>query len=441
MKIYIKTYLSRTLLLTSAMMCTQVFAQTTLTLNQAIELAQQRDLWQQQARLQSKALSAREIAAGTLPDPSINISLMNLPMDSFSFSQEAMTQAKLGVAQMLPRGDSLAIAQRKIELERGQLDWQQANRYNQIALTVSELWLDAVAAEGAIQLIEKNKQLFEQLLEVTKASYASALGKVRQQDVIRAELELLQLEERLAGEQQKSANTQARLTSLIQRNDFEYEAIVFDLSALPSLTLGENFKTKSQTQLIELLMAHPSIKVLRKQEKKIEQDIELAKQSYKPQWGFNASYGYRDDASNGMDRADFFSVGVSFDLPVFTDNRQDQQLKAAQSQAEATKTSTQLTIKSLLGQTYAEISNLERLFERQSRYKSQLEKQSSEQAEATLTAYTHDDGNFTDVVWARVNVLNIQLASLNIDIQALKSVAKLNALLQPNLGQFQGAQQ
>ncbi|QTH73399.1 hypothetical protein [Pseudoalteromonas xiamenensis] len=115
MKIYIKTYLSRTLLLTSAMMCTQVFAQTTLTLNQAIELAQQRDLWQQQARLQSKALSAREIAAGTLPDPSINISLMNLPMDSFSFSQEAMTQAKLGVAQMLPRGDSLAIAQRKIE--------------------------------------------------------------------------------------------------------------------------------------------------------------------------------------------------------------------------------------------------------------------------------------------------------------------------------------
>ncbi|MFC0118416.1 TolC family protein [Pseudoalteromonas xiamenensis] len=441
MKIYIKTYLSRTLLLTSAIMCTQVFAQTTLTLNQAIELAQQRDLWQQQARLQSKALSAREIAAGTLPDPSINISLMNLPMDSFSFSQEAMTQAKLGVAQMLPRGDSLAIAQRKIELERGQLDWQQANRYNQIALTVSELWLDAVAAEGAIQLIEKNKQLFEQLLEVTKASYASALGKVRQQDVIRAELELLQLEERLAGEQQKSANTQARLTSLIQRNDFEYEAIVFDLSALPSLTLGENFKTKSQTQLIELLMVHPSVKVLHKQEKKIEQDIELAKQSYKPQWSFNASYGYRDDANNGMDRADFFSVGVSFDLPVFTDNRQDQQLKAAQSQAEATKTSTQLTIKSLLGQTYAEISNLERLFERQSRYKSQLEKQSSEQAEATLTAYTHDDGNFTDVVWARVNVLNIQLASLNIDIQALKSVAKLNALLQPNLGQFQGAQQ
>ncbi|WMN61839.1 TolC family protein (plasmid) [Pseudoalteromonas xiamenensis] len=441
MKIYTKTLSTLALLLSNVIVCTNALAQNTLTLEQAIELAQQRDLWQQQARFQSKALDAREIAAGSLPDPSINFSLMNLPMDSFSFNQEAMTQAKVGVAQMFPRGDSLNIAQRKVALERNQLDWQQANRYNQIALLVSELWLDGVAADGAILLIEKNKQLFEQLMEVTKASYASALGKVRQQDVIRAELELLQLEERLASEQQKRANIHARLTSLIQRNDFTFEDVKFDFSVLPALKLGERIKTKSQEELLSLLTVHPTIKALQTQELTVAQDIELAKQNYKPQWGVNASYGYRDDADNGMNRADFFSVGVSFDLPIFTSNRQDQQLQAAQSQAEATKTATQLTIKSLLGQTYAEISNLERLFERQTRYKSQLEKQSSEQAEATLTAYTHDDGNFTDVVWARVNVLNIQLASLNIDIQALKSVAKLNALLQPNLGQYQGAPQ
>lgn len=410
-----------------------------LSLSETVDLALKHDLWTLQAKQKKQGLAAEQIAAGTLPDPSLKLSLMNLPTDSFSFNQEAMTQLQVGVAQMLPRGDSLQIAQDKLALQQTEIDWLQAERQNQITLLVKELWLDGVAASQAITLINQNKLLFEQLLDVTKANYASAIGKVRQQNVIRAELELVQLDERIANEQQKLDSITARLTSLVQDTDVSFAQVDFDFSALPAITVKDKALLSEQNQLIARLNQHPRIKALDLQTEQMQKNKAMAEQSYKPAWGVNASYGYRDDADNGMSRADFFSVGVSVDLPLFTDKRQDQKVNSAIAQTEAAKTNVRLQLKTLLGQTHAELANLKRLFERQQRFNQTLLQQSAEQAEAALTAYTHDDGAFTDVVWARVNVLNMQLAALNIDIQALKSAARLNSLIDPVMLATQGA--
>ncbi|CCQ09224.1 Heavy metal RND efflux outer membrane protein,CzcC family [Pseudoalteromonas luteoviolacea B = ATCC 29581] len=409
---------------------------TSLNLEQTIALAQKNDFFNQQVSQRSNALSAQHVAVGAWQDPRASLNLMNLPIDTFSLSQEPMTQMSVGIAQMLPRGDSLLINQAKVDVQQQELVWQHAARQSLIALQVQELWLDAVAAEKAIELINSNKALFEQLLEVTKASYTNAIGRIRQQDVIRAELELIQLEERLANEQQKLGSSRARLVSLLQDNLSVFNDTEFDFSSMPALTLWQHHAFKSHQVLVEILQRHPSIKMLLSQQQMLEKNVDLANEAYKPQWGVNASYAFRDSADTGMSRADFFSVGVSVDLPVFTEKRQDQSLNAAKYQVEAAKTQIQLQLKNLIGESRSLYSALQTLAERQIRFDTKLIAQSSEQAEAALTAYTHDDGAFTDVVWARVNVLNIQLASLNVDIQALKTVAKLNALLSPDLGQL-----
>ena len=51
----------------------------------------------------------------------------------------------------------------------------------------------------------------------------------------------------------------------------------------------------------------------------------------------------------GNSRADLFSVGVTFDLPLFTDNRQDMTVKSAISATEAVKTEKILLLRQLLG--------------------------------------------------------------------------------------------
>jgi hypothetical protein len=53
----------------------------------------------------------------------------------------------------------------------------------------------------------------------------------------------------------------------------------------------------------------------------------------------------------------------------------------------------------------------------------------NEQAEASLAAYTHDDGDFSEVVRARIAVLNARIDALDIEVERLKSISQLNYFL------------
>ena len=158
------------------------------------------------------------------------------------------------------------------------------------------------------------------------------------------------------------------------------------------------------------------------------QGIALAKQSYEPQWGVNASYAYRDDDPMRNNRAHLFSMGVTFDLPLFTDNRQDQQVSAAISQTESVKTERLLLLRQLMGTYSSGKGRLLRLVERQSLYNTKLLPQIQDQAEASLTAYTNDDGDFSEVVRARIAQLNAKIESLTIETQIQKVQLELNYL-------------
>ena len=67
-----------------------------------------------------------------------------------------------------------------------------------------------------------------------------------------------------------------------------------------------------------------------------------------------------------------------------------------------------------------------RLIERKSLFDTRLLKEMSEQAEASLSAYTHDDGDFAEVVRARIAELNARIEALNVNIEIQKNIAQLN---------------
>ena len=74
-------------------------AQTPLTLARAVSLAQSADPWLDQSRHREKAAVAQSIAAGALPDPIVSVNIANLPVDSFDFGQEPMTQLQVQASQ------------------------------------------------------------------------------------------------------------------------------------------------------------------------------------------------------------------------------------------------------------------------------------------------------------------------------------------------------
>jgi len=124
-----------------------------------------------------------------------------------------------------------------------------------------------------------------------------------------------------------------------------------------------------------------------------------------------------------------FSVGVSFDLPLFTENRQDQQLRAATSKKATVKTKRWLVLRHLIASFKSTRAQLLRLIERQKLFKRRLLPQMHDQAEASLTAYTNDDGDFAEVVRSRIAELNARIDALNINVDIQKNIVQLNYFL------------
>ncbi|WP_375724618.1 TolC family protein [Arcobacter sp. KX21116] len=414
-----------------------------LSLQKVVKTAVINDSWLLGNKYSQEAIEESSIAAGTYSDPKITIGASNLPTDTFDLNQEAMTQLKIGVSQMFPRGNSLEIKKEQLRLQSSQYPYQREDRKGKLTVQISQLWLEAYKNQESINLIEKNRSLFEQLADIAESNYSSTLGKTRQQDIVRAQLELTKLEDRLTILKQKKDKAILSLSQwlysftedqLNSENILENSNLVLP-KTLPNIEMINkyDFDVKENSEkLLNKFENHPSIKNLEQKIKAATKNIALARENYKPQFALNASYAKREDDLAGKNRADLFSVGVTFDLPVFVKNRQDKKLKVAMLQTKSVKTEKILQFKNLLSSFNTIKANLIRLKDRQSLYKLKLLPQINEQAEASLTAYTNDDGDFAEVVRSRISQLNSQIDILDINVEIQKNIVKYNYLFANN---------
>jgi len=418
LRIY-KPVLIGALLLTSL----GVSAEPRLALKDAIDTAIRGDPWSAQSIQLQNALLDESVAAGALPDPRITLGAANLPTDTFNTGQEGMTQATIGLSQKFPRGNSRYLARdKKKELAESQ-SFQRENRQELVVRSVTYLWLELWKAQESVRLIESNRGLFEQLADVAEAGYTSTMNGSRQQDIIRASLELTRLDDRLTALHSQMETAQEELGEWVGTDTFRLqvsERIPPNLLARlpsPALDVSDNSViTHSSIRAADQLIEAESV------------DVELARQAYKPEWTVSAQYGYRDQAPNGQDRADLFSIGIGFDLPIFTGNRQDRTVSAAIARVEAAKSDRMLQVRRIKAEARAAAARISRLDDRIRLYEQTLLPQTAEQANAALSAYNNDDGDFAEAVRARIAELNAQVDFIQMTAERAKNLATFRYL-------------
>lgn len=394
-----------------------------LSFDQAIGIAIESDPWLDGSRHTEAALADEALAAAQLPDPKFSVTAANFPTDTFDFGQEAMTQLAVGVSQLFPRGDTRALARRQKELLASGEPLMREDRRARVAATVAGLWLDTFAARESIRLIEDDRSLFEELVDAAVAGYRSAHGRARQSDVIRAQLELTRLDDRLTTLRQRQESTQRRLSEWVGD-----AAAAPPSGPLPALEPAAPLDG-TPPDWYGHLREHPAVQALDRRIDAVATGVDLARQKYKPEWALKGAYGLRGTDPMGNDRPDLATVGVSFDLPLFTGKRQDRELSAAVERTAASETERSLLLRQMLAQLQSARTDLERLDERLALYRRQLLPQMREQAEAALAAYNNDDGDFAEAVRARIAELNAKIDALDIETERLKTIARLNYLL------------
>ncbi len=418
------------LLVSSALISSPAYSDTdSLSLNEAVSYAASNDPWLSRSEFTEQSLLAQSDVAEYLPDPKITLGASNFPTDTFDFNQEPMTQLNVGISQMFPRGESRRLRAKIKEQVADQQPHLRANRQAKTRLIVTQLWLEGFRSQQSTHLINADRSLFEQMVDFAEISYSTASGMARQQDVIRAQLELTQLEDRLTKLQQKQALSRQAL----------YEWLPVELVNKPfanklpeiQLSLQQSLEKASlQTSEIQsILLKHPALIAFDQSIKAADTEIELARQKYKPEWGLSAKYGYRGHDLMGNERADFVSLGIVFDMPIFSRSRQDSEVKAAASKAQGSRLDKELLYRQMLASFQTSLAQLEYLDERMQIYQSMLLPQMREQAQASLTAYNNDDGDFAEAIRAQIAELNAKIEYLNISVDRQKQIAQLNYML------------
>lgn len=357
----------------------------------------------------AEALGEQAIADGALPDPEISVDMANWPVENFSYTQEPMTQFKVGLQQKFSRGNSRALAREMRQTDARAEGEKYLLQKRKITLEVREAWLSLYYWQDARNQVIRNRAEVSDLLQVTEAIFVT--GRQTSQDLLRAELELSILEDRLIDVEREIHMARATLTRLIG-----IEAARRPLSKdLPDLALP------AELSLLQAgLTRHPSVRVNDAIIEKATKGIRLAEQAYKPGWTVRASYGLR-----GNERADFASLGVSMDIPLFTGNRQDRRLSAAKKNRQMARLDRDVKLLELnrhLARTHASWQGLDR---RITLYDSVVIHRANDASSAALDAYRAGVSDFADLVRSRLTVLDAELTLTRLRVEKLKAHAQL----------------
>jgi len=385
-----------------------------LNLQQAEQLAIQSDPSIEGFKATSNSYIDSSIADDTLPDPKLRLGAVNVPVDSFDLQQEQMTQVKVGIVQTFPRGDVLSIKQKQSQyLSKSAL--AMANDAElKILRDVRESYLNLYYEVSAYQIIRETRKLFSELVKITESNYAA--GRVNQQDVILAGLELSRLDDRSTKIQAREEGYRAMLSQWI--GDVAWNSISTDFPQLPALP--------EHVDLNQVIPEHPLIRAENAKVSASKQMTEMEKQDYKPGWSLLLDYGFRSGNNpDGSERVDFATALVSLDIPLFTGNRQDKTVSASQKKVSAARYAKDDQLRKLK-QFYEKNKYLWlRLGEREELYKNSLLTAAKNNSKASLKAYQSGVSEFNTLMRAQITELDVRLEDLRVRIDRAAAQARL----------------
>jgi outer membrane protein TolC len=340
--------------------------------------------------------------------------LANFPIEAGGFSTEGMTQAQLGIRQSFPPGKTRAVSTRQFQSLAAEMTENAGARGRDVLTSVRSAWLETYYWHRAHTIVSESRPFFSDLVTITRSLYA--VGKKDQQDVLRAELELSRLDDRLIEISKQRARARAALSEWVGSESSRPIA-----EKLPSWERVPALQT-----LRTDLATHPALQAADARIAARRAGIDLANERYKPGWALDLGYGYRDGSlPTGGPRSDFVSLSVTVDLPLFRKNRQDRGVAAALSERRAADESKDELLRRLNSQLEAEYARWQDLSRRVDLYERLILTQAKDQANAALLAYQSEAGDFADVMRGFVDDLNTRLDHIRLQIERAQSYAVL----------------
>lgn len=370
----------------------------------------------------AQALLAEAPLAGSLQDPVVGIGLLNLPVNSFDFEQEPMTQKQLFISQKFPWFGTLDLRQQVSELKALEAGFQVQAKRLEIKKDLAASWYDLGFLARSLVVNEDLKSIVSQVLRVAETRYAT--GEGLQQDVLAGQVQHSELIDEGVNLKSLERMVRAQLGSLLNRDEFYSEQAQFSLEE-PDLVADQGLLTRVALQY------NPHIHVRKTAVDRAKVEVQLAEKAYLPGFDLRLSYGQREE------RPDFLSATVAMTVPIWQSTRQDSGLAAAKKRLVAAE-------KSLLGLRQTLPHSISRLLaeidgarENYTLFHEALSVQAANLADASLAAYSVGKVEFNTMLNARMRLLRIELQAEKYKYQIYKKMAELEELIGQKLSSLE----
>lgn len=349
------------------------------------------------------AVAARRVAiaeahipiAGALDDPSVMYRGWGVPL-SQPWNYNA-AQNMFSISQTFPgsgkRAIRTSVAESSVDVSKAQL----AQVRLDIQVRVRKAFSDLLLARDEQRVHDQHVDLARQAIEAARIKYA--VGKVSQQDILKAQLTLTSLAEHMIRFGRDADLARARLNTLLGRDPdtpLNIQGEYAILAALPAVQKLEDLALQSRPDLVAAQQAA----------EQSHRERALAKKAYLPDFTVSAGYMLMQPSAN-MRKA--YMVEGSMNLPWL--NRRKHDAEIAEATATATGQDEELIAmrNAAFGQIQDALVEARAAQQLAHTYHDQLRPQAEATLQASVVAYENDKTDFLDLLTSQMTVVDVDL--------------------------------
>ena len=374
-----------------------------------------------------KMLEMKKLAASNkieqnsnLPDPMLTLGLANLPVNSFSFTQEPMTGKIVGLSQAFPFPGKLSeqadVNKKDVDIvEKEILDSK-----NEIRKNVIKSYDELLYIREAISIANSSKDLLNNIAEVVRTKYS--VSSASQQNLLKVELEITNISEKIEDLKSKESSQLSTLNALLLRKeDSQIKTPDFP---------GIDFKTFTVDALVDSAVKYrPFLAGIKEAKQKEELKQSLAEYGYYPNFNLAIQYSFRDKiAKTNTPLNDFFTVMFGISLSLNYGGKISSMVDETESMQKLYDEQYNMSLQMLRSSFGSSISKLNSLKERIKLITEGSLIQANENLKTTLTSYQVGQVDFLNVIDAENSLLKIENDLYRLKTDYLNEIAELEFL-------------
>lgn len=260
--------------------------------------------------LQQKMNAAQEnVSIGThLPDPVFSVGLLNVPVNTFSFRQEAMTGTALNITQAIPFPGMLKAKAEVKSIDTLIIKQEVADLKNQIAQQMAILYFTLQEKRREIVLEKESMKLLKQVSVVAKRKYE--VGTATLENIVKVEVQITRVKDKIEALRGDVQSMQAQINAYLLRDEHK---------AIPTPNIKPISHSVFLTDTLLKLAAHnrPLLKGIKLYQNKAVLQQKEAEQKYYPNFKVGMQYTLRSyNQTTGINYPNFLGVVVGVSIPL-----------------------------------------------------------------------------------------------------------------------------